>query len=49
VLATVAGLMVFISFDELIPGSYANGHEHLSVLGIVSGMAVMAFSLWLLA
>ncbi|HDQ98913.1 MAG TPA: zinc transporter ZupT [candidate division WOR-3 bacterium] len=49
VLAVVAGLMVFISFDELIPGSYAYGREHLSVLGIVSGMAVMALSLWLLA
>ncbi|MFO7676626.1 MAG: zinc transporter ZupT [bacterium] len=48
VLATVAGLMVFISFDELIPGSYAYGREHLSVLGIVSGMALMALSLWLL-
>ncbi|MFO7639105.1 MAG: zinc transporter ZupT [bacterium] len=49
VLAVVAGLMVFISFDELIPGSYAYGREHLSVLGIVSGMAVMAVSLFLLA
>ena len=26
-LAAVAGLMVFISFDELIPGSYAYGFE----------------------
>lgn len=45
VLAAVAGLMVFISFDELIPGSYAYKHEHLSVAGIVLGMAVMAVSL----
>ncbi len=48
VLAGVAGLMVFISFDELIPGSYAYGHEHHSVAGIVSGMALMAASIWLL-
>jgi len=47
-LAAVGGLMVFISFDELIPGSYAYGHEHLSVTGIVSGMALMAASIWLL-
>jgi ZIP family zinc transporter len=47
-LAAVSGLMVFISFDELIPGSYAYRREHLSVAGIVSGMAVMALSIWLL-
>lgn len=44
-LAGVGGLMVFISFDELIPGSYAYGHEHLSVAGVLSGMMVMATSL----
>jgi len=48
VLAAVGGLMVFISFDELIPGSYAYGHEHHSVAGIVGGMALMAASIWLL-
>jgi len=47
-LAAVAGLMVFISFDELIPGSYAYGFDHLSVIGITSGMALMALSIWLL-
>jgi len=47
-LAAVAGLMVFISFDELIPGSYAYGFEHLSVIGITSGMALMALSIWVL-
>jgi|GEM_PF-2685019 len=40
--------MVFISLDELIPGSYAYGFEHLSVIGITSGMALMALSIWLL-
>jgi ZIP family zinc transporter len=47
-LAAVAGLMVFISFDELIPGSYAYGFDHLSVIGITAGMALMAVSIWLL-
>ncbi|MEN9978973.1 MAG: zinc transporter ZupT [candidate division WOR-3 bacterium] len=44
-LAGVGGLMVFIAFDELIPGSYAYGHEHLSVAGVISGMMLMAASL----
>ncbi len=44
-LAGVGGLMVFIAFDELIPGSYSYGHEHLSVAGVVSGMVLMAASL----
>ncbi len=45
-LSAVAGLMVFISFDELIPGSYSYGYEHVSVSGIVTGMALMAASIW---
>ncbi len=48
VLAAVAGLMVFISFDELIPGSYSYGHEHASVIGLIAGMALMAFGIWIL-
>jgi ZIP family zinc transporter len=48
VLAAVAGLMVFVSFDELIPGSYGYGHDHASVAGVVSGMALMAASIWVL-
>ncbi|MEA3309007.1 MAG: zinc transporter ZupT [Chloroflexota bacterium] len=47
-LAAVAGIMVFISLDELLPVARAYGEEHLSILGIVTGMAVMSFSLWLL-
>jgi ZIP family zinc transporter len=48
VLASVAGVMVFISLDELIPVSRSFGKEHLSILGVFVGMAVMALSLWLL-
>ena len=48
VLASVAGVMVFISLDELIPVSRSYGKEHLTILGIVVGMMVMFVSLWLL-
>ena len=48
ILAAVAGIMVFITLDELIPVSRSFGHEHLSIVGVVLGMAVMAVSLYLL-
>ena len=44
-LASVAGVMVFISFDELLPAAEEYGEHHLSVYGLVAGMAVMAVSL----
>ncbi len=47
-LSAVAGIMVFIAVDELMPVSRAYEEEHLSIVGIVAGMAVMSFSLWLL-
>ncbi len=47
-LAAVAGIMVFISLDELVPVARSFGQEHLSILGVVIGMAVMATSLWML-
>lgn len=47
-LAAVAGVMVFISIDELVPASRSFGEEHLPILGVVIGMAVMSFSLWML-
>lgn len=46
--AGVAGIMVFISLDELLPASEKYGEHHLSIYGLVSGMAVMAISLLLL-
>ncbi|MFH1234877.1 MAG: zinc transporter ZupT [Candidatus Diapherotrites archaeon] len=48
VLGAVAGIMVFISFDELLPFSYNGTHSHKPILGIFLGMAVMAISLWML-
>lgn len=46
-LSVVAGIMVFISLDELVPASRAFGREHLSILGVLLGMIVMALSLWM--
>lgn len=48
VMAGVAGIMVFISVDELIPAAEAYGHHHYSIAGFVAGMAIMAISLLLL-
>jgi ZIP family zinc transporter len=45
VCAAVAGIMVFISIDELLPAAREYGEHHLSIYGFVGGMAVMAFSL----
>ncbi len=44
----VAGIMVYISVDELLPTSRAYGKGHDSLLGLVGGMAVMAVSLLLM-
>ena len=48
IFAAVAGIMVFISLDQLIPHAkkYSSGHQ--SVYGLICGMAVMALSLLLL-
>jgi len=48
VLAAVAGIMVFISFDELIPAALEYGKPHTSVYGIIGGMFIMAISIALL-
>lgn len=47
--AGVAGIMVFISLDELLPAAREYGEHHLSVYGLIGGMAVMAVSLLLFA
>lgn len=44
----VAGIMVYISVDELLPTSRAYGKGHDSLLGLIGGMAVMALSLLLM-
>ncbi|MCY1683046.1 zinc transporter ZupT [Kocuria sp. SL71] len=47
-LAAVAGIMVFISLDKLLPTAEKYGGHHLCVYGIVAGMAIMAVSLAML-
>lgn len=48
VLAFVAGVMVYISLDELLPMAHRYGHGHLVIIGIVLGMLIIAVSLLLL-
>jgi len=43
--AGVAGIMVFISIDELLPTAREYGLHHHSVYGFLAGMAIMALSL----
>ncbi len=43
--AAVAGIMVFISFDELLPLAEEYGEHHLAISGIIAGMIVMAVTL----
>ncbi|TCD47138.1 zinc transporter ZupT [Chlorobium sp. N1] len=49
VLASVAGIMVYISLDELLPSAEEYGEHHVAITGLILGMAVMALSLLLLA
>lgn len=47
-LAFVAGIMIYISLDELLPAAHKYGREHHSLAGLLAGMLVMALSLFLL-
>lgn len=49
IFAAVAGIMVFISLDELLPAAEEYGEHHIAIYGVVSGMIIMAASLVLLA
>ena len=48
IFAGVAGIMVFISLDELLPAAQEYGEHHLCTYGLIAGMGVMALSLVLL-
>lgn len=48
ILAAVAGIMIYISFDELLPSAHSYGHHHSAIGGVVLGFALMALSLQLL-
>lgn len=43
--AAVAGIMVYVSFDELLPLAEEYGEHHLAIAGLVAGMLVMALTL----
>ncbi len=45
IFAAVAGIMVYISLDELLPTAEEYGEHHVAILGLIAGMAVMATSL----
>jgi len=48
ILSFIAGIMIYISLDELLPVAHRYGHGHLVIGGIVIGMAIMAASLLML-
>lgn len=45
IFAAVAGIMVYISLDELLPTAERYGEHHIAIYGLISGMIVMAASL----
>jgi ZIP family zinc transporter len=47
-LAFAAGIMVYISLDELLPTAHQYGEEHMVIIGVIAGMVLMALSIFLL-
>ena len=45
IFAAIAGIMVYISFDELLPTAREYGEHHLSIFGLIGGMMIMGISL----
>ena len=48
VMAAVAGIMIYISLDELLPTAEKYGKHHIAIAGVVGGMAIMGISLLIL-
>ncbi|MFP4397718.1 MAG: zinc transporter ZupT, partial [Desulfonatronovibrio sp.] len=48
VFAFVAGIMVFISLDELFPAAKEYGKGHLAIYALIAGMLIMALTLLML-
>ena len=48
IMAGIAGIMVFISLDELLPSAEEYGEHHIAIYGLIGGMVIMAVSLLLL-
>jgi len=47
-LAVIAGIMVFISFDQILPATEKYGRHHLTTYSIIAGMGVMALTILML-
>ncbi|MBR5856134.1 MAG: zinc transporter ZupT [Bacteroidales bacterium] len=47
ILAAVAGIMVYISLDELLPTAENYGAHHIAIIGVLMGMAFMGFGMML--
>ena len=45
IMAAVAGIMIYIAFDELLPATHYYGENHIALYGLFLGMAIMAISL----
>ncbi len=48
VFAMVAGIMVYIAFDELLPAAHKFGKHHVAIYGLLSGIIVIGISLIML-
>lgn len=48
ILAGVAGVMVFVSLDELLPAAEETGEHHTVIYSLIAGMAIMAVTLLIL-
>ena len=48
ILAAVAGIMIYISLDELLPTAEKYGKHHIAIAGVIAGMAIMGVSLLIL-
>lgn len=48
ILSAVAGIMIYISLDELLPTAEKYGKHHIAIAGVVAGMAIMGVSLLIL-
>jgi ZIP family zinc transporter len=48
IFAIVSAIMIYISFDEILPTAYRYNKGHLSLYGVLSGIIVMALSLIIL-
>lgn len=47
-MAFAAGIMVYISLDEILPTAHKFGEEHLVIIGAATGMVIMAVSIFLI-